>query len=91
MKTERELIESARNRLRRAESLIALAARDLNGVVETNAQAGRAVQSNAAFKAQAKIEGALAGLKLAHAEGTEALLENWPDWAAEVTVRGPGR
>jgi hypothetical protein len=91
MKTERELIESARDRLRRAETLIALAVKDVNGVVGINAEAGNAVLSNAAFTAQAKLTKALGGLQLAHADGTDILLANWPDFAAEVTTRGPGR
>ena len=91
MKTERELIESARDRLRRAESLIALAVKDVNGVVGINSEAGKAVLANAAFTAQAKLTLALGGLQLAHAEGTDILLANWIDFAAEVTTRGPGR
>jgi hypothetical protein len=91
MKTEREYIESARDRLRRAESLIALAIKDVNGVVTINAEGGKADLSNAAFTAQAKLTGALGGLQLAHAEGTTILLASWPDFAAEVVTRGPGR
>ena len=91
MKSERELVESARDRLRRAESLIAPAIKDVNGVLGINAEAGNAVLANAAFMAQAKLTQALGGLQLAHAEGTSILLANWPDFAAEVTTRGPGR
>ena len=91
MKTEREMIESARDRLRRAESLIALAIKDVNGVVRFNANNGKADLANAAFWAQAKLSVALGELQLAHADGTKALLDNWPDYASEVVVRGPGR
>jgi UDP-N-acetylmuramoylalanine--D-glutamate ligase len=42
MKAEREYIESARDRLRRAESLIAMAIKDVNSVVTINADAGKA-------------------------------------------------
>ena len=91
MKTERELAESARDRLRRAEALIALAIKDVNGMVAINAEGGRADLSNAAFTAQAKLTQALGGLQLAHAEATALLLANWPDFAAEVTTFGPGR
>ncbi len=90
-KSEREMIESARDRLRRGESLIALAIKDVNDVVRLNANAHKADLANAAFTAQAKLAQALGGLQLAHAEGTAILLANWPDFAAEVTVRGPGR
>lgn len=89
-KTERQLIESARDRLCKAESLIALAVKDINGLVTHNAKAGNAARSNAAFIAQAKIEAAGAGLKLAHGESTELLLSNWPDFGADVVVRGGG-
>lgn len=88
---ERELIESARNRLRKAETLIALAIKDVSGVVKINSEAGRGDLANAAFTAQAKLEIAGGGLKLAHAEGTAILLANWPDWSAEVVTRGPPR
>ena len=91
MKAEREYIESARDRLRRAESLIAMAIKDVNSVVAINADAGKADLSNAAFTAQAKLTQALGGLQLAHAEGTSLLLANWPDLAAEVVAFGPGR
>lgn len=91
MKSEKDLIESARDRLRRAESLIAMAIKDVNGVVAINADASRPDLSNAAFTAQAKLTQALGGLQLAHAEGTALLLANWPDWASEVVTRGPGR
>lgn len=90
-KTERELVESARDRLRRAEAMIALAIKDVNGVVGINAEGGKADLANAAFTAQAKLTQALGGLQLAHAEGTSILLANWPDFAAEVVVLGPGR
>jgi hypothetical protein len=91
MKTERDYIESARDRLRRAETLISLAIKDVNAVVGINADAGKADLSNAAFTAQAKLTRALGGLQLAHAEGTSILLANWPDFASEVVTRGPGR
>jgi hypothetical protein len=91
MKSERELIESARDRLRRAESLLALAVKDINGVVGINAENGRADLSNAAFTAQAKLTQALGNLQLAHAEGTAILLANWPGYGAEIVVMGPGR
>ena len=91
MKTERQLAESARDRLRRAEALIALAIKDVNGIVAINAEAGRADLSNAAFTAQARLTQALGGLQLAHAEGTDLLLANWPGFASEVTTFGPGR
>lgn len=90
-KSERELIETARDRLRRAESLIALAIKDVNSVVRINANAGKADLANAAFWSQAKLALALGELQLAHADGTKILLDHWPDYASEVVVRGPGR
>ena len=91
MKSEREFVESARDRLRRAEALIAMAIKDVNGVVSINADAGKADLANAAFTAQAKLTQALGGLQLAHAEGTSILLDNWPGFGAEVVILGPGR
>jgi hypothetical protein len=90
MKTEQGLTESARDRLRRGEALIALAVRDINGVVTANTEAGEAGKANAAFLAQAKIEAALAGLKIAHAEATEILLANWPGFGGPVVLGGGG-
>jgi hypothetical protein len=91
MKTERELIESARDKFRRAEVLIASGIKDVGNVVAINQVAGNAVLMNAASMAEAKMIVAFGGLKLAHAEGTDILLANWPDFGAEVTTRGPGR
>jgi hypothetical protein len=91
MKTEREYAESARDRLRRAESLIDLALRDVAAMGKINADAGRAREANAAFKARGMIGGARASLQVAHADSTTLLLDNWPDFGAEVTTRGPGR
>ena len=88
---ERELLESARNKLRKAEALTASAIKDVNAVVKINSDDGRADLANAAFMAQAEIEIAAGTSKLAHAKGTAILLDKWPGWASEVVVMGPPR
>jgi len=60
-------------------------------VVQINTDQGEARLSNAAFLAQAKIEAALAGLKIAHAEATEILLDSWPGMGGPVVLGGGGR
>jgi hypothetical protein len=89
-KTERQNAESARDRLRKAEALIAQALADVSGVMTINAEAGDAVKANAAFAARGKLRAALAGLELAHAGATDLLLEHWPGFGSDVTTFGPG-
>ena len=89
-KTEREYAESARDKLRRAEALIAQSLNDISGIMAINAEAGNAANANAAFMARGKIRAALAGLEIAHADGTEILLANWPAFGSDVVAFGPG-
>jgi hypothetical protein len=88
-KTERELIEAMRDDLRRAEALMERVVR--NGKLVVAANASDAGKMNAASKAVGLLRGAHAGLECAHADATDLLLENWPDFAADVVTRGPGR
>jgi hypothetical protein len=74
--TERELVEQAQLQLSELKKTVA-------AIRKINADAGRAVPAAAAFRA-------LCGLNNWHADVTDALLANWPEWAAEVTTQGPG-
>ena len=87
MKTEREYIESARDKLRKAEALWRGAIADVMGVVNVNEDAKLA---NAAFGAAADLTDELAGMMRAHKRVTDTLLENWPGYS-DVVTRGPGR
>jgi len=74
--TERQLIELAQKRLADVKQA-------LRRVREINEEAGRAAAANAAFLS-------LAELNVWHGRATERLLENFPDFAAEVVILGPG-
>lgn len=89
--TEQEHIEAARDNLRKAESAWAKAITHVKGAMQVNADAGRAVEANAAFGAATDLTDELANMMRSHWRVTGILLENWPDWAAEVITRGPGR
>ena len=65
IKTEREWVEAARDKFRRAEALIASGIKDVGNVVAINQAGGNAVLMNAASKAEAKMIVAFGGLKLA--------------------------
>lgn len=91
MKTEREYVEAARDALRKSEAEWQKAIAAVMGVVKANADAGRADLSNAAFGVAADLTEGLADMMRAHWRGTMVLLEKWPDFAAEVITRGPGR
>lgn len=86
MKTEREYIESARDKLRKAEVLWRGAVADVMGVVNVNEDARLA---NAAFGAAADLSEELAGMMRSHWRATHVLLENWPEYS-DVVTRGPG-
>ena len=90
-KTERELVETARDALRKSEAEWRKAIAAVMGVVKVNADNGEAKLSNAAFWTAGDLTEELANMMRCHARATSSLLENWPDWAADVTVKGPGR
>lgn len=46
---------------------------------------------NAACMARGKMRIALGQFKVAHAEGTQILFDNWPGFGSEVVAYGPGR
>jgi hypothetical protein len=90
-KTERELVEAARDALRKSEAEWQKAIAAVRGVVTINADAGRADQANAAFGVTGHLHHAMSEMILAHKMSTDTLLALWPDWATEVTIKGPGR
>lgn len=89
--TEKEHIEAARDALRAAEKSWATAITHVKGVMQANADAGRAVMANEAFKVATSLTYELANMMQAHGSATDVLLQNWPEWVAEVVVMGPGR
>ena len=91
MKTEREYVEAARDALRESEAEWQKAIAAVRGVVKINADKGDANLSNAAFGVAADLTEELSNMMRAHWRGTMILLDNWPDFGAEVTTRGPGR
>jgi hypothetical protein len=91
MKTEREYVEAARDALRKSEAEWQKAIAAVMGVVKVNADDGKAALSNAAFGVVADMTEELSNMQRTHWRGTMILLENWPDFAAEVVTRGPGR
>ena len=91
MKTEREYVEAARDALRKSEAEWQKAIAAIRGVMAVNNEAGNAVLANAAFGVVADMTDELAAMQRTHWRGTMILLENWPDFAAEVVTRGPGR
>lgn len=91
MKSEKEYVEAARDALRKSEAEWQKAIAAVMGVVKVNADAGNARLANEAFGVAGHLHHALAEMILAHKSGTDVLLANWPDWAAEVTTKGPTR
>ena len=90
-KTEREYVEAARDALRKSEAEWRKAIAAVMGVVEVNAANGNAFLSNEAFGVAAELTSELSSMMTAHKLGTDTLLEYWPEFAAEVVTRGPGR
>ena len=88
--TEKQLAEAVRDKLLKAEALIASAIDDVGAMVKINMDAGRAVEGNAASMAKGMFTRSLGALQIDHAKATVLLLQHWPDFAAEVTVKGPG-
>lgn len=88
---ERQHIEAARDALRAAEKSWAKAITHVKGAMQANADAGRAVEANAAFGAVADLTDEMSSMIRSHWRVTGILLENRPEWAAEVVTRGPGR
>jgi len=86
-KTEREYIESARDKLRKAEALWRDACADVMGVVNVNDDARLA---NAAFGVAADMTDELSSMMRSHKRATDTLLEYWPEYS-DVVTRGPGR
>lgn len=91
MKTEREYTEAARDALRKAEAEWQKAIAAVRGVMAVNAANGRADLANHAFGVIADMTEELSQMQRCHWRGTMFLLEHWPDFAAEVVTRGPGR
>ena len=90
-KTEREYVEAARDALRKSEAEWRKAIAAVMGVVEVNAANGNAFLSNEAFGVAADLTEELSNMMRSHWRGTMVLLEKWPDFAADVITRGPGR
>lgn len=88
-KSEIQYLESARDRLRRAEALINLALGDIGEIIKINKDNPR--RMNAAFIARGRLRAKLGEFEAAHGEATELLFEHWPEQAGEVVVMGPGR
>lgn len=88
-KTETEYLESARDRLRRGEALIALALGDIGEIVKLNKDNPR--RMNAAFIARGQIRAKLGELETAHGEATNLLFENWPEQAGDIVALGGTR
>ena len=86
MKTEREHIEDARDRLRKAEAEWGRAIIAVMGVVNANERPDLA---NAAFGAAADLTESLADMRRSHWRVTNILLESWPQYG-DVVTRGPG-
>lgn len=88
-KTETEYLESARDRLRRGEALIALALGDIGEIVKLNKDNPR--RMNAAFIARGRIRAKLGELETAHGEATDLLFEHWPEQAGGIVALGGTR
>jgi hypothetical protein len=91
MKTEREYVEAARDALRKSEAEWQKAITAVRGVIAVNNEKGDAKLANEAFGVVARLTSELSDMMYAHKQSTDVLLANWPDFAAEVTTRGPGR
>jgi len=91
MKTERELVTSMRDDIRRAEALVARAVKSGGLVAKMHKDAGNADLMNAAFLATAYIGQGSEALKIGHGKATEVLLEKWPGFDGIVTQGGGGR
>jgi hypothetical protein len=91
MKTEREILETVRDDMRKGEALLSRAIEGINDLVALNMDAGEARRGNAASKAAAMLMEKLGAFKNAHADGTELLFAHWPEMAGEIVVMGPGR
>jgi hypothetical protein len=87
IKSEREYIEDARDKLRKAEALWKVAIAEVMEVVNVNEDAALA---NAAFGAAAELTEELSSMMRSHWRVTGILLENWPGYS-DVVTRGPGR
>jgi hypothetical protein len=91
MSDERKLIESARDKFREGERLIASGLDDVVSVMRLNEKGGEAIRANAAGLARGLIMRPLADMYIAHAKSTDLLFEHWPEYGAEVMLKGPGR
>ncbi|MGL5011818.1 MAG: hypothetical protein ACRC6I_18225 [Paracoccaceae bacterium] len=89
-KTERELIEAARDHLRKAEAEWQKAIIAVRGVVALNMKVGNAKLANEATGAAAQMVSQLGEMMFTHKRVTDVLLEAWPGYD-DIVTRGPGR
>lgn len=90
-KTEQEYVEAARDALRESEAEWRKAIEMARGVIAVNAEKGDARLANEALGAVAQLTDQLGEMLYCHKRVTDILLENWPDFGADVVTRGPGR
>ncbi len=89
--SELEELEAAQDAIADAKKAIKQVIRHLNGMAKINMDGGHPREANIAALHRDKFKSILAAVGIAHAEGTEALYESWPDWADDIVVRAGHR
>lgn len=89
MKTERELIEDAKEAIAKMKAACREVQEAMRGVMAHNQGVEEAAKMNAAYTTLGEFEALAGAIKVAHGNGTARLLKHWPSYDG-VVVMGPG-
>lgn len=88
---ERELIESLQKGIAELKTLTGDMGKTANALAKLTRDAGRYGAGNAAMHLEGQMDELRGKVKQIHASATDAMLEYFPEFAAEVIMRGPPR
>ena len=88
---ERELIETLQKGFAELKALTRDMAKTANALAKLQHEAGRHKAGNAAMNLEGIMVGERSRYIRLHSEQSDLLLEHFPDFAAEVIMRGPPR
>lgn len=88
--SERDEIEKVQEQLAKAKDALQAAKRGMRKIGKINRDAGRAKAGNACLRFHGALREIQGKLDQAHADASDALLENWPEEGGVVVLGGGG-